>query len=207
MKGPISRETALVCLLSSVPFINVFASRSPEELPPDFDVRQESAAASNQPAPQRIAAFGRLKSRAFDVEIGSSAIFRRPTFVTRQLGFLTGPGGVGEATLVTALAAVPAGDPHRAVKAFLNEYRGLCGHDSTVLNSTTAKRDYVTAHNGLRTTVWEQQLDGIPIFEAVLLAHISRRSELVNIENCLLADPAGAAQAGRSAVAKFSLVG
>jgi len=113
----------------------------------------------------------------------------------RWQGFLTGRGGAGRTVPAAALAAVSAGDPHRVVKAFLNEYRALFGHDSTALNFATVKRDYVTAHNGLRTTVWAQQLDGIPVFEAVLLAHVTRRGELVNIESHLLADPAEAADA------------
>ena len=80
-------------------------------------------------------------------------------------GFLTGPGGTGLAVSEASLAAFPAADEQRVIKAFLNEHSQLFGHDAGVLTSARVQRDYITPHNGLHTTIWEQRLDDIPVFE------------------------------------------
>ena len=196
MKRLFSNGTGLFCLLATLSFTNALAFRSPDApTPADSDVRRGFAAKSAELSPVRQAALNRLKSRVTDVQIGTDEALQHPTFVMRWQGFLTGPDGAGGAIPASALLTVPTNDLHRVVKAFLDEHNGLFGHDSTTLNSATVKRDYVTAHNGLRTTVWEQQLDGIPVFESVLVAHVTKRGELVNIESHLLADPAKAADA------------
>ena len=58
------------------------------------------------------------------------------------------------------------------------------------------KRDYITAHNGLRTVVWEQQLDGIAVFEAVLISHTTGRGELVSLSSQFVQDASSAADKG-----------
>ena len=34
--------------------------------------------------------------------------------------------------------------------------------------------------------VWQQEVDGVPVFEAVLISHTSRRGELVNLSSRML---------------------
>src|SRR6185369_5157272 len=72
----------------------------------------------------------------------------------------------------------------------------LFGHGPEVLLSARRARDYVTAHNGLRTVVWEQQLEGIPVYEAVLLASVTKRGELASLSSQFLPDPGQAAKLG-----------
>jgi len=48
----------------------------------------------------------------------------------------------------------------------------------------------------LRTVIWEQRLEGIPIFEAVLYGHISKIGELVSLGSQFLPNPAQAANHG-----------
>ena len=38
------------------------------------------------------------------------------------------------------------------------------------LDQARIKRDFVGAHNGLMTVVWEQEVEGIPVFEGVLIS-------------------------------------
>ena len=57
-------------------------------------------------------------------------------------------------------------------------------------------REFTTPHNGLKTVVWEQQVDGIPVFEAVLISHTTRKGELVNLSSQFLPDPTAAAERG-----------
>jgi Zn-dependent metalloprotease len=91
---------------------------------------------------------------------------------------------------------VDANDPHRVIKAFLNEHSALFGHDSSILVSAKVERDYVTEYNGLHTTIWQQTLDDIPVFEALLTGHVTRDGELVSISSHLVPVAATAADAG-----------
>jgi len=79
-------------------------------------------------------------------------------------------------------------DPYRAIKAFLIENAALFGHGAEVLTNAVVARDFVTAHNGMRTTIWQQQLDGIPVFEGLLIGHITQNARLVNISSHFLPD-------------------
>jgi hypothetical protein len=64
----------------------------------------------------------------------------------------------------------------------------VLGTEPDVLDRASKKRDYQDKHNGLRTTVWQQVVDGIPVFEAVLKAHTTARGELVNIGSTWVPD-------------------
>ena len=44
-------------------------------------------------------------------------------------------------------------------------------------------------HNGLHTVVWQQQLDGIDVHQAVFISHTTERGELVRISSQFVADP------------------
>ena len=57
-------------------------------------------------------------------------------------------------------------------------------------------RDSVGAHNGLRTVVWQQQLDGVPVFDAVLIGNSTAAGELVTLSSSFLPDVAAKADAG-----------
>ncbi|MCF7668761.1 MAG: hypothetical protein K9N48_03185, partial [Verrucomicrobia bacterium] len=89
-----------------------------------------------------------------------------------------------------------ADDPHRPIKAFLIENTALFGHGAGVLTNATIKREFVTPHNGMRTVIWQQQLDGILVFEGRLVGHITCKGELVNISSHFVPDIAGASGMG-----------
>src|SRR6187397_3033014 len=94
--------------------------------------------------------------------------------------------GIGDA----ALNAIEKNDPHRATKAFLRQHRDLFGHGPEAVEAAKVKRDFITAHNGLHSVVWEQSLDGIPVFEGVLISHTTAKGELVSISSHLVSDTA-----------------
>ena len=146
--------------------------------------------------PEQAQAEAALRAKVRRVEIARDEITNAPSFVGSAHEFLTGAGGVGMAVSQQALERVPATDPHRAVKAFIDEYRSVFGHRSDVLNSAAITKDYVTAHNGMRTMVWQQQLDSVRVFEATLQAHLTARGELINVASHFVANPEEAAQRG-----------
>src|SRR4051812_39040750 len=119
-----------------------------------------------------------------------------PAFVRASDGFLTGAGGSGRGVNSTIAQALPSADPYLAIKAFLNEHSGLFGQGAEMLNSARLSRDYVNPENGIQSVVWEQQLDGIPVFQSVLMGHITVAGELVSISSLFLPNAAQKADAG-----------
>jgi hypothetical protein len=82
-----------------------------------------------------------------------------------------------------------------AVK-FLDEHVALFGYGAGALASAKITRESTGAHNGLRRVVWQQQLDGIPVFNAVLIGNITRRGELVTLASQFLPNPVQGADTG-----------
>jgi len=165
-----------------------------EELP-DLDVRRHKATGTNTPSAAPEAGVQRLQSHIPDLRVGRDERQHLPCFLSRGIGFLTGPEGTGPVIAKATLAALSSHDPYRVTKAFLNDHPDVFGHDASVLTNAVVTRDYVWKNNGLRTTVWEQQLDGIPVFEATIQSHVTQNGELVNLSSRFVPDPARTAGA------------
>ncbi len=123
----------------------------------------------------------------FDEAIGS------PKWISSTHGFLTGANGSNGGISAGTLAQFSTNDPYRITKAFLSEHSALFGHGPEALASARVKREFVAANNGLHTVVWEQQVAGIPVFEALLISHLTRKGELVNVASHFLPAPEQAA--------------
>src|SRR5262249_41002515 len=113
-------------------------------------------------------------------------------------GFLSGPDGKGRGIAQETANSFPATDPHRATKAFLSEHRALFGHGPEALHGALVKRDFVAPHNGLHTAVGQQQVDNIPVSDALLVYHRPKNGELVTLASRCPPNPAQAASAGTS---------
>ena len=163
---------------------------------PHFDKRLAEGREANKIAPDKKAALDRLKKNIPAVEVDHDPILGSPKFVHSPKGFLSGPNGEGKGISNTAARGVPANDRHHAVKAFLNDHAGLFGHGAEAVNKARVKREHVDAHNGLRTIVWQQEVDGIPVFEGILKGHITKNGELVNLASQFVPDPEKAADKG-----------
>ncbi len=163
---------------------------------PNFDKRKDRAISAPGQPDAKTAGAAALQVRIPTARVAFDEIVGSPKLIDATDGFLSGPDGQGRGISSASAAAFPANDPHRATKAFLKEHRALFGHGPEVLAAARVKRESVTAHNGLRTVVWEQQLDGIPVFEAVLISHTTWKGELVNISSQFLPELDQAANAG-----------
>lgn len=80
------------------------------------------------------------------------------------------------------------------VSSYVDANRNLFGHDSSVIREGRSRisRNDVSAHNGLHTIVWQQELDGIPFFQTHLRANVTRNGEVVTMGGNFLGDPEGA---------------
>jgi hypothetical protein len=189
----------ICCAICALFLLNPTASPAflaPERSPlPNLDKRAGAIPlAENVQAEQRRAA-ERLQGQIPKVQVQFDPITGSPSLVSAREEFLSGPNGGGKAVL-SSTASNFAGDPYGPAKAFLSDHAPLFGFGPEILQQTQIKREFVTAHSGLKTVVWEEQVDGIPLFEGVLIAHITSAGELVNISSQFVPDPLGAADRG-----------
>ncbi len=163
---------------------------------PNFDKRQPHAQQDKELRAKKDAAVGQIKAKLPKAKVDFDATTGSAKFVRAGQGFLTGPGGKGRGISAKAAAGIAPNDPHRAAKTFLREHRELFGHGDEVLAGAVIKREFVSTHNQLKTVVWEQQLDGIPVFDGLLIAHTTGKGELVNLSSQMLPEAARAADRG-----------
>ena len=163
-------ESSLRRTLSAILFFLIFApcrGQMPPARPslPGIDRRHEAQQVV-VPSAQKSEAVGVLHRSVPLLKVEFDPVTGSPKSVLSADGFLTGPEGKG-ATISTAnLAGFATNDSNRVTKAFLSEQRALFGHGPEALDQARIQREYVTPHNGLQTVVWEQQVDGIAVFEA-----------------------------------------
>jgi hypothetical protein len=183
-----------------IPFF-LLAASSPAFQPParpplpDFDLRGQEPSATQEVSVSQKAAVTQLRGLAPQARVEFEPVTGAPKFISAPGTFLSGANGEGRAISRNAAAAF-ATDPHRAVKAFVKEHRALFGHGPETLDRARVKREFVTPHNGMQTTLWQQELDGIEVYEAVFAAHTTKAGELISLSSQFMADPAAAAKAG-----------
>ena len=166
--------------------LRVAAFWQSESLPPidrreSLQVGVRVSRPAGQPAAER-----RLRAQLPSVRIDYDPIRQTPSYIRCLDGCLTGPEGLGKAVSPLSLQALAADDPYRAVKGFLSEHADLYGHGSEVLAEQMPLRDDVGLRNGLRTVVWAQRSHGIPVFESVLIGHLTRNRELLALSSTFL---------------------
>ncbi len=170
---------------------------------PNFDKRAGDEHAAERVASHQNSAIQQLRANLARVRVDFDPVTGGPKMVGATDGFLSGPNGVGKAVPAAAAIGIATNDPYRATKAFLGAHSQLFGFGPEALSQARIRREYVTPHNGLKTVVWEQQVDGIAVFEGVLISHTTKRGELVSISSQFLPDPVGAVARGMPAGAKL----
>src|SRR4051812_26461121 len=145
------------CLTLLTPSVWAFRAPDGPELP-NLDLRTVGAGAAA--AVNQVTAVNLLKSRVPGLQVYFDEHLGTPKWILAERGFLTGPGGSGLAISPQTAAVYGTNDTYRATKAFLSEHQSLFGFGPEILASAQVTQDSITAHNGLRTVVWEQQLNG-----------------------------------------------
>jgi len=199
MKTPFSSAVATGVLIAALASSADAQLRPTSNAPkPDYDKR----APAQQTDSAAEKAVVDLKSQLSSAAVDFDRLLGTPKFARSQDGFLTGPNGEGRAVSAKSLQAISTSDPDRGVKAFLNEHASLFGHGAEALDAAKITRTSITPHNGLRTVVWQQQLDGIPVFESVLIGNTTKRGELVSLSSQFLPNLPALADAGTPVRAK-----
>jgi hypothetical protein len=137
-----------------------------------------------------------LHSRLPQARVDFHSLLGSPALISARDRFLTSRSGGPTVPSAVSLAAFNSTDPHAIIKGFLNDHAGLFGFDAQAISNAIISREFVATNNGMRTVVWEQQVDSIPVFEGLLIGHITESGELVNISSQFIPDPAGAADRG-----------
>ncbi len=167
---------------------------------PNFDRRQvpvgEGAkqAALAGPRAERVRAAEELAELVPGLRVDFDATLGSPKFIGSTQGFLATPSGRGGAVSAARLGQFAEDDRQRVVKAFLEEQAAVFGFGAEALTGTRLIRDYETPHNGMRTIVWQQELEGVRVFESTLQAHLTKTGELINVASRLVPDPEKAAE-------------
>ena len=163
---------------------------------PNLDKRTKNKGGVSHLTTTPRQAIRQLTSLVVTAQVDEDEILGTPQYVRATRGLLTGPHGEGGGVSAKTAGAFAVNDPHRAVKGFLNEHTALFGYDAEALGRARLKREFVTAHNGMRSVVWEQQVDGIAVFGGVLVAHTTKRGELVSLSSGFVPEAQKAADAG-----------
>ena len=86
------------------------------------------------------------------------------------------------------------GDFYAPVRQFIDENAAVFGHGADALQGTRVTREDVTAHSGMRTVVWQQQVDGVPLYNTVLKANLTKDGALVMLGSHFMSNPVAATQ-------------
>jgi alpha-tubulin suppressor-like RCC1 family protein len=168
----------------------VFAQQAGTE---NYDVRDNPVAAVSEQTAEQKDATDTLRQKGAKVSVHRNLGVL--SHVTSARGFLSGPDAEIEQANKGGKANV---DLDRPIKQFLKENSKAFGHGDEVLSKARKKREFVTAHNGMRTVTWEQEFENIPVFEGVLTGHITKKGELVSISSLFVPDTDKAARSGNA---------
>ena len=195
--------TAATVVATLICFVNQGHAVMPPDPPttPNFDKRRDALVRA-QISGERQRAEAELQARLPATRVDYDPVTGTPAWISRR-GFLCKT--TEEEIQRTGSLGLASDDRHRAIKAFLLENAALFGHGPEVLNTATITREFVSQHNGLRTVVWQQQLDGVFVFEDVLIGHITRSGRLVNITSYFLPDIEAATGMDRESRLRFEL--
>ncbi|MEY2600564.1 MAG: hypothetical protein RLZZ142_2823, partial [Verrucomicrobiota bacterium] len=101
-----------------------------------------------------------LRRRVPGVDVQFDPVTGSANHVMAAGRFLTGPITAGE-------------DPNATLKRFVDENAALFGHGSeAVAQGVRVMREDVAAHNGMRSVVWQQEVDGVPVYNTILRASL-----------------------------------
>jgi extracellular elastinolytic metalloproteinase len=148
---------------------DVFARADATARPPLVDVRAHASANHTSLSAAQSALASDLGDEGLlDVDEVTGA----PRVIARLDGFLTGPSGAA---------------PEDIALAYLHEHRDAFGVSDTDLGGMRLVRDYIDIL-GTHHLTWVQTVDGVPLWDSDVRAHVPADGELVAITGAPVAD-------------------
>jgi ELWxxDGT repeat protein len=147
----------------------------------EIDVRQTQESAPKEVAVRETGAAA-LRLRIPGVQIDYDAVTGAPKNIVAVGQFLT------------AADEAAGGEALDTVNQFVDANKALFGHSSAALSKEKARvtREDVTAHNKMKTLVWQQELDGIPLYKTIFKVNLTGKNEMITVGSHFMADPAAA---------------
>jgi len=152
---------------------------------PDYDLRVNDAATSARinllqksgVMTLRKSARAKLVRRSPGLAIDLNAALATPDFVRSTQSFLT-------------QAVVGPIDARAIVKQYITDHADLFGVTPAQLDAARMARDATTAHNGVRTLWWQQQINGVDVLGSDLRVNILPDGRIVSIGSRMLPETA-----------------
>ena len=126
--------------------------------------------------PDRLAEIEQMKEDIPGVEITFHDLTGSPSRIQATGRFLTGPAAAGL-------------EAKEIVESFIQGYPLVFGHGVSVLAQTRVQRDDKSSHGKMQTLVWNQEVEGIPLFRTTFQANLASNGEIVTISSRFLASP------------------
>jgi hypothetical protein len=163
---------------------------------PNFDKRAKQNQAERKLTPPQAEALEKLRARIPELRLELHPAFKHAeTFVFACRRSCRAKREERNGAIQQGRAPRRA-DAHGPTRDFLDEHAALFGYGSAALDRARLKREAVTPHNGLRTSVWEQRVDDIAVYEGVFVSHQSAGGALVSLSSQFVTEPERAADVG-----------
>ncbi|MCX6929270.1 MAG: M36 family metallopeptidase, partial [Verrucomicrobia bacterium] len=144
---------------------------------------------------EREIAVAKLKAEVPGLRIEQGLWPGHAAWVHSTEGFLRGARDGAPTGAKNPSTGALAGGPYHAIKAFLDEEPAVFGHSADALTNAVIRRDAVSPRHGMRTTVWQQQIEGIPVFGGQVIGHTTRDGQLVSLFSGFVSDAAAKSRA------------
>ncbi|HEX5220831.1 MAG TPA: hypothetical protein VFZ59_14780 [Verrucomicrobiae bacterium] len=175
---------------------STFVCLAGDEQWPNLDSRRGNAIARIEA--QAGGAAASIKLRISGLRVDFDPILETPKCVYSINRLLSDPEAISDQITTpplphgaTPLATQPVpdkSDRYRLLKKFLNENSELFGYDANILSTARIARESVTERSGLRTVVWQQEFEGVPVFEGILIGNFTSTDALVSFSSQVVPD-------------------
>jgi hypothetical protein len=149
------------------------APRSGGVRPPEKDVRGGAHGVPKSPVARALSETQTTGLRALQAESGGSplvvqynALTNTPRHLFSRAGYLTPPVG---------------GDPEAVARGFLKRWQGIFRFTDADLGSLKIKSRSHISDMGTDVLVFEQQIDGVPVYKGEVLVNVNREGRILSV--------------------------
>jgi hypothetical protein len=161
-------------LHGGLPFFDV---RSDKNEMPTPAVRAAIDGARAKGGVARSVEMDALLGRVPLLKIDSHQYYGTPFYIRSTMAYLTN--------------AAPGADAKAVAQSFVAANPALFEVDATELAKARMMRDFTTEHNGVRHLTFQQQINGVDLFECNVFGNVMADGRLINIGSTMLPRPAG----------------